>query len=206
MTSNDTNFFLFSVALERFKTCKYCHSSWYCTHSEVADASFWISGKWYHTFFSLQNSITFFAFLYARLLGDPTQTSLLFSLRAARFINVTPGTYKYSIASYLVVLLPYGNCCFVVRLGKRSEAIHGWLWRNNEYEQRQSKWKGLISFFLTSAKFAARKQFYRFSHAVQWVAKVSARFTLSSSSPPLSGRVVSVNLIFWTFRYSYTSY
>ena len=147
MMTKDTNFFLFSVALERFKTCKYCHSSWYCTHSEVADASFWISGKWYHTFFSLQNSITFFALLNARLLGNPTQTSLLFSLLAPRFINVTPGTYNYSIASYWVVLLPYGNCCFVVQLGKRSEAIHGWLWRNNEYEQRQSKWKGFISFF-----------------------------------------------------------
>ena len=177
MMINGTNFFLFSVALERFKTCKYCHSSWYCTHSEVADASFWISGKWYHTFFSLQNSITFFALLYARLLGDPTQTSLLFSQLAPRFINVTPGTYKYSIAFYWVVLFPNGNCCFVVQLGKRSEAIHGWLWRNNEYEQRQSKWKGFISFFLTSAKFAARQQFYRFSHAVQWVAKVSARST-----------------------------
>ena len=103
-----------------------------------------------------KTGITFFALLYARLLGDPTQTTLLFSLLAPRFINVTLGTYKYSIAFYWVVLFPNGNCCFVVRSGKRSEAIHGWLWRNNEYEQRQSKWKGFISFFLTSAKFAAR--------------------------------------------------
>lgn len=124
-----------------------------------------------------KTGITFFALLNARLLGDPTQTSLLFSLLAPRFINVTPGTYKYFIAFYWVVLFPNWNCCFVVQLGKRSEAIHGWLWRNNEYEQRQSKWKGFISFFLTSAKFAARQQFYRFSHAVQWVAKVSARST-----------------------------
>ena len=124
-----------------------------------------------------KTGVTFFALVYACLLGDPTQTSQLFSLLAPRFINVTPGAYKYSVAFYWVVLLPYGNCCFVVRLGKRSEAIHGWLWRNNEYEQRQSKWKGFISFFLTSAKFAARQQFYRFSHAVQWVAKVSALST-----------------------------
>ena len=163
-----------------------------------------------------KTGVTFFALVYACLLGDPTQTSQLFSLLAPRFINVTPGAYKYSVAFYWVVLLPYGNCCFVVRLGKRSEAIHGWLWRNNEYEQRQSKWKGFISFFSDVCKVCCTKTVLSylsrftvndesFSPLYQFLNFLD-NFYLSPSSPPLSGRMVSVNFLFLTFRYSCISY
>ena len=101
-----------SVSPERLEARQYCHSPWHYPHRQVPDTRVWVPGECLH-------------FECVRLLCESCE-DVLYKFKYLHFF--LPSFPPSFLPSFLPPFLPSG---------KRSEAVHGWLWKHHERSQCQ---------------------------------------------------------------------